>query len=250
MSLADVAKLIIVDGNPVNRATISRLENGSRKLTMEWAQELSTVFRCSVSEVFGDDDADFMDGAWLAAEIEKRGLVKADLARALETSPQTVTYILAGERRISKEDAIIIRQWLDTAQPKQSAPRTAAPASGVPVYALERQDDGFHRSRVAVRYMDVSNVTAGRGVFAEVYPMTTDMAPRYESGDVILVDPNRAPRAGEYVRLETTDGVVMYRRFLGVGPDGFRVESTAGGGSPMPEDSVKAIGTVVGTVSG
>ncbi len=254
MSLQDVSNELKLHGYEMSRSAISRIETGSRRLTMDWAEAFAKAFRCTMSDVIGGDAAGF-DLAELRKTIEEQGLSKSSLATALGKRPQAVTYMLNGERRIRPEEVVIIREWLATAPKSRPGrpPMNPAPSSTVriPVYSLVKESDGFHRERVAAKFLDSTNPLDGvRGAFAEIFPMTVEMAPRFEPGDILAIDPTKTPRPGDYVRVELNTGVIVYRKLESFSAAGFKISTADGTESTIKESDFNAMQPVVATFAG
>jgi plasmid maintenance system antidote protein VapI len=243
MSLEDVASLI--DPKP-SKMTISRLERGQRKMTMEWASKIAGALGVSVADLFGEQDASFVTPSWLDTEMKRLGLKRADLARLLDIPASGVTDMLNGERNISVEEARAISEWVNetrsqrTGQPIAPAPAIAAT---VPVYRMVEEAGFFKRSDEVGKVVPLD----GFNGFAISYS-GFDASPRYEEGDLLFIDTDRPTRRGDYVYVARASGFVSVRRFEGRTSAGFQfVVIDSGEAETVPADDVIAVNLVRGS---
>lgn len=247
MSLEDVASLI--DPRP-SKMTLSRLERGQRKMTMEWAGKISTALGVTVAELFGEEgDASFVTPEWLDTEMKRHGYRRADLARLLSIPASGVTDMLNGARRISVEEARKISDWINEARRFRADTGTTpprAPASQeVPVYRMVEADGFFKRSEQVGKTRPLDNFDG----FAIAYS-GFDASPRYEEGDLLFVDTARPARRGDYVYVVSASGFVSVRRFEARASDGFRlVVIDSGEVETVPAQDVDTVFVIRGSAS-
>lgn len=247
MSLEDVANLI--DPKP-SKMTLSRLERGHRKMTMEWAGKIAGALGISVAELFGEDgDASFVTPEWLDTEMKRHGYRRADLARLLDISASGVTDLFNGARRISVEEARKISEWINAARRFRADTGAVAPKAPsraeVPVYRMIEEGGFFKRSDEVGRVQPLDNFEG----FAIAYS-GFDASPRYEEGDLLFVDTARPARRGDYVYVVTASGFVSVRRFEARTSEGFRlVIVDSGEVETVPANDVETVQVIRGSAT-
>lgn len=150
---------------------------------------------------------------------EKAGLSQSDLARRIGVSQSAIAQIEARDTgtkhifRIAKELATSVEALSPTLAAIESAAHAIAPdkilAAGrdLPIYAAAEGGPGaLIITWDAVEYMPrpapLSHVKGGYGI----YVSGESMAPRFEPGNIALVNPNMPPRANNDVVLFKNDG--------------------------------------------
>lgn len=243
MSLQDVVNLI--DPKP-GKMTLSRLERGERKITMEWVRKIAGALNVPVAEILGDEESGYVTKEWLSTEMERRGLKRQDLATVLGVVPSVVSDLFAGRRRITPDDAKKVHAWLrenPTEQGTAPVHKLAATAT-IQLYQMVEVDGVLTRSSRPVGRASPFEAFEG---FA-VYMAGFDMSPRFEEGDILFIDTVRQPRRGEYVFVTATDGGVSVRRYEGRDGEGYTFSTLSPAGSdPVPADKVASVYFVRGS---
>jgi phage repressor protein C with HTH and peptisase S24 domain len=197
----------------------------------------------------------------------------ADLARAAEVTPATVTFWLDGTTKsIKGEKAVLLEKetgfranWLisgkgpkrvESAQQEDTSPVYAGRRSGVrsvPIVGTARMGDkGF--------YEEISSIPgAGDGHIdiATADPNSyglrvrgNSMAPAIRDGWYVLVEPNAAPAVGEYVLVKLKDGQRMVKELLYQRPDSIEVLSVNNGERlTIYRDELESLQAVAAVVS-
>jgi len=175
----------------------------------------------------------------------------AALAERVGTSPVYISQLRGGSRSIGNALARRLELafdkpigWLDTSR---SLRGTALPqASGMPLYeqgSWQRNDAGD---------MTVSStVMLSPDAFA-VLVTDREMVPVFEPGDIIIVDPGRQPRPGDYALVKVGDDAPRFGRYrdrshAAAGERAFEVVPENEDFAPIPSAAVglKILGVAV-----
>jgi phage repressor protein C with HTH and peptisase S24 domain len=184
-----------------------------------------------------------MDALWFQQALERAGASQADLARQLRLAPSAVSRMLKGERQMKLLEAVQIAAFLGVSQEEvlrhagaaaPAAPRSEPARRGRPPRALAAPSAPPRGEPIPIR-------SAGRGggeqeMFLEDGPigytprpaslagvraayatyMTGDsMAPRYEPGWLLHVNPFKPPTRGRDVVVYKKGQAVLIKQFVG-----------------------------------
>lgn len=153
------------------------------------------------------------DTKWILEALEARQRSQAELARALGINPSGVNRLLKGERVLKAAEVPVIERFLgvkapETARGLSDALRVYGGRDGqenwAPLYASGAATDG-----VTIIYTGDNPVSEEakpprharvRGLWA--FAAVGDaMAPRFEPGETVWINPHRQPRIGDDVLL-------------------------------------------------
>lgn len=164
-----------------------------------------------------------MDIEWIRKGLQKHGKTQRGLAVALGIDPSGVNRILKGTRLIKADELKTIADYLDEPLPPEALAgnRTAPPSSealkadisiplsgelplSLPVYgvAMGGPGDAFYLNGQVVDYVRRPPGLALAPKAFGVYVQGTSMEPRYEEGDLVIVNPARPARVGDYALIE------------------------------------------------
>lgn len=166
---------------------------------------------------------------WIKAELERTGQSQAGLARAIGIDPSGVTRMMAGNRRVTKEEWDRILAWFagfEAPAPLAEPERVNDNELNLPVY-------GSARGGLEGDFIDIANPIAWRRIpewlrgskGAMALRISGDsMEPRYYHGDLLWISPERPIRRNDFVLLEYVDGRGVIKRFLGSKGEAVEVE--------------------------
>ncbi|MBV9858737.1 MAG: helix-turn-helix domain-containing protein [Alphaproteobacteria bacterium] len=188
-----------------------------------------------------------MDTNWFALALERVGASQADLARHLRLAPSAVSRMFKGERQMKLLEAVQIAAFLGLSQddvlrhageaaapaPVSGPPRRGRPPgsrSPRPAFSSGLQEDvGVVPIRSAARggieqemfLQDgpightprPANLGGVRGAYA-IYMVGDSMAPRYEPGWLLHINPFKPPTRGRDVVVYKTDQAVLIKQFV------------------------------------
>lgn len=172
----------------------------------------------------------------LEQAMKKAGHSQSSLARAVDTSQQTINQLLAGKTGRSKflpEIADVLRvdlKWLlhggetpSTPAARQAAEKlhptvTQAMPQDLPIYGdPSSMTDSFPLNYGdAISYIGRPSIFANNARAFAVYATGHDMEPRYSRGELLLIDPARPAQNSDYVLIESKDGSALVRQLIDV----------------------------------
>jgi phage repressor protein C with HTH and peptisase S24 domain len=188
-----------------------------------------------------------MDGSWFSGALARVGASQADLARHLRLAPSAVSRMLKGERQMKPLEVVhiaaflhvpeeeVLRHAVDTAArpPAAEASRpgrgrppstgnvpSTASASGpdrIPIRSGARggTDQEMFLEDGPIGYTPrPANLAGVRSAYA-IYMVGDSMAPRYEPGWLLHVNPFKPPTRGRDVVVYKEGQVVLIKQFVG-----------------------------------
>lgn len=181
---------------------------------------------------------------WLEQRITAVGKKKIDLARHLGVNNSRVHEMISGERKIGLGEIDRIAAFLNWSREElldhetglPPASTAIAPMEGIevnygrtydlPLYGAEDLGGGaFIMSSKPVQTIDRSPALAGNKAAYAVYCAEDSLAPRYERGQTLVIDPTRPVAPGNDVLFVSRDGKARcIRRLVAVLPDEWRVQ--------------------------
>jgi transcriptional regulator with XRE-family HTH domain len=182
----------------------------------------------------------------MIARVEERvnanNLSRTDASRRAGLGLGYVTDLLSGKLKTPSRHAMAkLGQVLDTdvgyffgeqdtPRRKGSSALTRAieidsPYVAMPLYQVGLPDaDGFFALDEAKKGVMVSSIGGANGLYCVVIPDDT-MEPRYLSGEVVIVNPNRQASKGGFAVVRHADGRVAIREIVAIAPDKITVRS-------------------------
>ncbi len=228
---------------------VNRLENGSRRMTMKWAQEFARVLQVPVGTLIDSANYDLhITPEWIKTEIARNGIEKRAISDAAGMTPSQFSKMLNGTRRLRVEEAKAINEFLISAVAKKKIipNNTAQTEKTVPHYTLERANGELGSfvkkisGRVSFPIEEADLAVTMRGV---------SMSPKYEVGDVLFLS-RAEPRVGQYGLFEFGDGSVSIKRFESVGEKGYILSSLNDGQQQeFTEEQIIESYTIIGCSS-
>jgi transcriptional regulator with XRE-family HTH domain len=207
------------------------------------------------------------DSVWkvIAARVEERlnahNLSRNEASRRAGLGLGYVTDLLLGKTKSpSRQSMAKLGQVLDTDVAyffgEQDVPRRAhatslpsAPVAGkpLPLYHTGLTDpDGFFALDDG-RKAAMSSPLNGDDLYCVVVPDDT-MAPRYLTGEVVVVNPRRQVSKGGFAVVRHTDGRVAVREVVSIAPDKIVVRSLDPNQTvDMTRDQVKSLDRIIGS---
>lgn len=181
---------------------------------------------------------------WLEQRILAVGKNKIDLARALGLNNARVHEMISGGRRIKLSEMDRIAEFLEWSREELFEHETGlsptssevTPMEGVeidygrtfdlPLYGAEDLGGGvFAMSDKPVGTIDRSPALKGNKAAYAVYCAEDSLAPRYERGQTLVIDPTRPVAPGNDVLFVSRDGKTRcIRRLVAVLPSEWRVQ--------------------------
>jgi hypothetical protein len=179
-----------------------------------------------------------MDTAWFHEALEHIGATQADLARHLALAPSAVSRMLMGSRQMKAHEVVATAAFLQTPV-EEVLKHAGAPGDGPAPQpgrrgrpprpeAMSRsptpwRDDIPIRNSEAARPSDDEpvgyaarppNLVGVRDAYA-VYMPDEHLAPRYQAGWLLYVNPFKPPIRGRDVVVHKTDRSLLVGQFVG-----------------------------------
>lgn len=186
-----------------------------------------------------------MDTAWFLAALERAGVTQADLARRLRLAPSAVSRMLKGERQMKLLEAVQVAAFLGVPQeevlqragdpgaaetaasspreptrrgrpPLLSSPRPAGDPL-IPIRSAARgggEQEMFLADGPIGQTLRPANLNGVRSAYA-IYMVGDSMAPRYEPGWLLHVNPFKPPTRGRDVVVYKKNQAVLIKQFVG-----------------------------------
>jgi phage repressor protein C with HTH and peptisase S24 domain len=148
---------------------------------------------------------------------------QADLARALDLDPSSLTKTIKGARRVQPAEVIQIEKFfgeklsVSTTEAAPIAPRRRTP-SKIPVYgyAAAGGDDRIaYADSQVIDYLDPPPFWRGGEDLAYVRLTGESMEPRYFSGEIVPVRLNLPPAKGQDCLIEFNDSTALVKTYQG-----------------------------------
>ncbi len=181
---------------------------------------------------------------WLEDRLQEVGKHKIDLARHLGLNNARVHEMISGARRLKLSEVDRVAAFLDWSREELirletgTAPTAAvvSPMKNVeidygqtfdlPLYGADDLGGGlFAMSAKPVNAIDRSPTLKGNKAAYAVYCAEDSLAPRYERGQTLVIDPTRPVAPGNDVLFVSKDGKARcIRRLVAVTPTDWRVQ--------------------------
>jgi SOS-response transcriptional repressor LexA len=166
-------------------------------------------------------------GSRIKRMLKEKGMSQAELARLVGTKQQTISYIVSAEHpaetsRYSTKIAEVLGvnpAWLTTGQGSPHDPTVPVTVEGVIVRAtlaplLREADVPAYLQRE--NYENRGSVMTDRATLGKSFAIEIEgdsMAPRFKSGDVVVIDTSLKVEPGDYVCALLKAGPIAFRRY-------------------------------------
>lgn len=149
---------------------------------------------------------------------------QADLARALELDPSSLTKTLKGARRVQPAEVIQIEKFfgekleISIAESAPQTPRRRVTPSKIPVYGYAAAGDAeriAYADSQIIDYLDPPPFWRGGDDLAYVRLVGDSMEPRYFSGEIVPVRLNLPPAKGQDCLIEFNDSTALVKTYQG-----------------------------------
>lgn len=192
----------------------------------------------------------------IQAAMSAKSFTRSDAARILGLDTSQVTRTFQGTRRLQLHEARKLREWLGLEPTSASVvtPGGVALMPGlIPLFGFVGASSPTRLTLTEDHMLGAVPMRPAQQHVKQPFALQVldeSMSPRYEPGEIVYLAPNRWPVRGQYLVLETTDGVGHLKQLLRRETDRTILHQlNPSQDLEIANDHIRAVHTVIGSGS-